>query len=1129
MAAEYSDAKRKLLEKLLRGNLGVHPEASAIPRRKPDETIPLSHGQEQVWVHAQLVPHLPLYNEPVTIHYSGRLNPEALERAFNEILRRHEAWRTSFPVVDGRAVQRVHENLSISLPVVDLSSLPRAQREAAGLQVAAIDAREPLDLACAPLFRARLIRLAEEQHRLYLTLCHIIFDGVALSRVFLPELATLYKAFAAGETSPLPELSLQYPDYACWERRDQAPDKLSRHMAYWREQLTEDLPELYLPGDRRPPRARSFRGSMYRFKLRASLMKQVREFCCSEGVSLFHVMFAAFAGLLQRYSGEDRIPVGIVTASRHRPEAETLLGYFLNTVVVPAEMSGNPSFRALVHRVRDWSIEAIDHDQIPFEHLVRELKAQREPSRNPFFQAMFSQEPLPAIGTTWRLTEADVDTGTTKYDLYVKLDDTGNEILVRFHFSTDLFDRGAIGRMALHWKAILRHGIAHPDQTLSEIPILAPRERRTLLVKWQGVKGKYPEKCVQELFEQQANRTPNAIAVVSQEQNISYRDLNERANQVAHLLLRHGVQQETLVGLCVERSLNMVIALLGILKAGAAYVPLDSKLPDERLSYLLGDSKPAVIITDERSSRPQFAPAVIVLDESLEVAREERRSNPRTGVAPNNLAYVMYTSGSTGRPKGVAVEHRSMVNLLTSMQHEPGIFSSDVLLAVTTLSFDIAGLEIFLPLITGARLVLADSRDVNDGNRLKQLVHDSNATLMQATPATWRLLIEADWKGSPNLKILCGGESLSPELAKNLFGRCASVWNVYGPTETTIWSSIYRLSGQEQDAIPIGHPIANTAIYVLDPRGNPVPFNVTGEIYIGGQGLARGYLNRPESTAQRFIPNSLAFEPSARLYRTGDLGRLRSDGEIEYLGRVDTQIKLRGMRIELGEIESILSSLPAVQQVVVSVTGRAEQQKLSAYVLAKNTNEMPTAGDLRRYARGKLPEQMIPVEYWRLDKVPLLPSGKINRAVLPTHGTVLLADDESWIGPRNETEAGLEKIWRELLNLEKIGVDQNFFELGGHSLLVLQMTARIRRDFNVELPARVVFEFPTISVLAEQLGKADTPGVTLRASILQPQRAADRDEILQHLDRLPVEDAQSLLKSMLDQKRAEVPPFSQSE
>jgi amino acid adenylation domain-containing protein len=849
-------------------------------------------------------------------------------------------------------------------------------------------------------------------------------------------------------------------------------------------------------------------------------MKAVRDFCRREGVSVFHVLFAAFAALLEHYSGEERVPIGMVTAGRHRPETEKLLGYFLNTVVVPADASGDPQFGTLVHRARNWSIDAMDHDAVPFEFLVRSLNVPRDPSRNPLFQALFSLEPpLPALDSEWRLTQMDVDTGATKYDLYLELDDRNDQVLARFHYSTDLFEHETVAHMAMHWKTILRSGIARPNLRLSELSLLNPRERRMILGKCQGRELEYPQVCVHQLFEQQAERDPDAIAVVSQGESISYRDLNERANRLAHLLLHRGIQPEGLVGVCVERSLEMVVALLGILKAGAVYVPLDSRLPVERLRHLLDDAQPAVIITDEGSSRSEFGPDAIVLDRAGELLANENSSNPPTSVAPNNLAYVMYTSGSTGRPKGVAVEHGSVVNLLSSMQHEPGISSSDVLLAVTTLSFDIAGLEIFLPLISGARVVLAGSADVVDGTRLKQLFDDCKPTMMQATPATWRLLLEAGWRGSPELKILCGGESLPPDLAKELMLMATSVWNVYGPTETTIWSSVHRIRGDEDDTIPIGRPISNTEICILDSNSNPVPANVTGEIYIGGAGLARGYWNRPELTAERFVEKSLGKEYKKRLYRTGDLGRLRRNGEIEYIGRIDTQIKLRGMRIELGEIESVIASHPHLRQAVVIVKGEPEQQRLSAYVVAKNASEI-SAAELRRHVRSALPEYMIPAEFWKIDQIPLLPSGKVNRALLASAGSMLLNDEDNWVGPRSETETWLATIWGELLKVEKIGVDQNFFELGGHSLLVLQMVARIRRKLNVDFPARRVFESPTIARLAEQIEQAENSGATMPSAVLLHQKTTRPDAILNQLGRLSAEDAQDLLKAMLDEKQA---------
>jgi amino acid adenylation domain-containing protein len=1126
MAFENSDAKRLLLAKYLRGEMGGRSATPKIPRRQPDEIVPLSYQQEQVWLHARRAPEIPLYNEPVTIHYSGPLNVSALEQSFNEILRRHEAWRTCIAEVDERPVQKVKQSLTIALPLIDLRALPREQRDEAALAIATADAGVPFDLGQIPLFRARLVCIDDEAYRLYLTLNHIIFDGVALYRVFLPELGTLYRAYSDGKVSPLPELRLQYPDYACWQRHSFDRETMSRDVEYWRELLSGSLPEIYLPTDRLHGRSQSFRGSMYPFRLDNTLMMALRDFCRYEGVSLFHTLLASFAALLYRYSGEERIPIGSVTSGRNHPETLPLLGYFLNTVVLPADLSGNPSFRTLVHRARNLTIDALDHDGVPLEYLVRELRVPRDAARNPLFQALFSLEPpLPEVDPAWRLTQMDVDTGASKYDLYLELDERPEEVLARFHYSTDLFDSKTIALMACHWQRLLEGAMGNPDQHLTELAFLASQEQEQILSQWNNTQHSYPRACIHELFELQVEQSPGAIAVIYGDSHLTYRDLNQRANQLAWYLLKQGVGVELPVGVCIDRGPEMVIAVLAILKAGGTYVPLDSGLPDERLAFILGDVQPQVVLTMQKLRRDIFGKNTVILDASLDEIAHQRKENPTNISGPQNLAYVMYTSGSTGKPKGVSIEHRSVVNLLSSMQRVPGLNSEDVLLAVTTLSFDIAGLEIYLPLISGARLVIARSEEVVDGHRLRELIVQSGATVMQATPATWRLLVEAGWQGSSSFKILSGGETLPPELAKVLLERGDSVWNMYGPTETTIWSSIYRLTGDEQGSIPIGLPIANTCIYILDSHQNVVPVNVVGEIYVGGEGLARGYWNRPELTAERFVKNWLSPQQSPRLYRTGDLGRFRSNGEIEYLGRVDGQVKLRGLRIELGEIESVLASHAGVGEAVVVVSGQEEHQKLAAYVVMKEDGKTgPSAAELRRYLRTKLPEHMVPASYWRVEAVPLLPSGKVNRAALAECGGKPLIDKEELSAPRNVVEAQLAEIWRELLELEQVGMEQNFFELGGHSLLVLQVTARIRRIFDVELPVRSVFEAPTIAGLAMEVEKARTLGLKARTPIPQrnPTDGADsREALLAQLHNLSSAELQNLLQRVIDGKHPE--------
>ena len=1128
MYGEYSDAKQKLLEKYLRGELGVHPETRRIPRREPGQRIPLSHAQEQVWLHSQLAPELPLYNEPVTIHYSGSLNVKALEKSFNEILRRHEAWRTSFKVIDGEPVQEVQENLSISLPVIDLSGYGRARREEAARRIATADARAPLDLGQAPLFRSKLIRLGEQEYRLYLTLSHIIFDGVAIYRVFLPELSGLYKAYAAGNPSPLPELPIQYPDYACWERRTYTRESLAKDIEYWRKELSGPLPEVYLPVDYRHRRPQTFHGSMYPFKLRSALTGALREFCRKEEVSIFHVLLASFAALLQRYSGEQRIPIGTVTAGRNRPETEALLGYFLNTVVVPADASANPSFRELVHRARNWSLAALDHDRVPFEYLVRELNIQREPSRNPLFQVMFSLEPpMPAIDPGWRLTQMDVDTEATKYDLYLELDERTDQLLARFHYSTDLFERESIARMAIHWKTLLRGGIANSEQRLSELPLMSSRERRRLVGSWNRTAAEYPrDLCIHQAFEQQVARTPDAIALVYEGMRWTYRQINDEANRLAHWLVKKEIGPGSLVGIFLERSAEVVIALLGVLKAGAAYVPLDSSYPSERIKLMLDDAAVASVITVSsiQHKLPAGVRNVVALDKNEEVRRESA-ANIDHSTSSDQRAYVIYTSGSTGAPKGVEGTHRASMNRFSWMWRTYPFHPDDVCCQKTSLGFVDSIWEIFGPLLAGVPNVIIPQEAVRDPELLLQILARERVTRIVLIPSQLRALLEH----APNLNVRvpqlklwsCSGEALPVDVARRFRAAFpeARMLNIYGSSEVAADATYHEV--EERDlfsSVGIGKPISNTQVYLVDEYSNAVPIGIRGEIYIGGDGLARGYLNRAELTAERFVDNWLVPGTGSRLYRTGDLGRYRSNGEIEYVGRVDSQIKLRGVRIELGEIESVLASHATVREAVVTVSGESEQ--LTAYLVGQAATELADAAELRRFLRTKLPEHMVPASYWQIEKVPLLPSGKVNRVELANCGGKRVVEGQGWVGPRNESEAQLAEIWRELLKVEGVGIDQNFFELGGHSLLVLQMTARIRRTMAVELPVRSVFEAPTIAALAREVEQARTLGRIAPTPILKrPHRNpadADQEALLTQLDRLSVEEVSSIVKSILD-------------
>ena len=703
-----SEAKRELLERYVRGDiahvLGDSDRARPIAKRDSDGPAPLSFAQQQVWVHSQISPDLPIYNEPFTVRRTGALDVAALERVLTEIIRRHEAWRTVFPEVNGQPVQVVQAaSNSFHLPQFDLRMLGIAEREAEALRLAAQDAQRPFDLAKGPLLRAKLVRLANEEYRLYLTLHQIILDGVTAYNVLLPELVALYEAFSKGKPSPLPELAFQHADYASWQRQWLTEEKLAEQLGYWREQLAGELPVLELPTDRPRPATQTFRGAMYPLQVPKALVERVRSFAQREGATLFMGMLAGFYAVLHRYTGQDDILIGSLTASRRGEGVEKLLGYFVNPVVLRAHFDGDPSFRELLGRVRQTVLDALAHDDVPFEYLVETLHPQRDLSRNPLFQIMLSLEPPMPPLNGWSMTQFDVGSGASKFDLYLDLDDRDEGIIGPVTYNPDLFERETIGRMVEHWQRLLEAAVADPTCRISQLPLLAAAEQQQLLVEWNDTASAQPQMWLPALFEAQAERTPEAVAVEDEVSQLSYRELNRRANQLAQHLRSLGVGPEKLVGICTSRSQQMMVALLGVLKAGGAYVPLDPTYPQERLTFMLQDSGVEVLITEQSllAGLPANQAHTLCLDRDEARLAEQSADNLPAQAQLENLAYVIYTSGSTGRPKGVQISHGALVNLLLSMQQEPGLRSDDRLLAVTTLSFDIAALELFLPLMTG--------------------------------------------------------------------------------------------------------------------------------------------------------------------------------------------------------------------------------------------------------------------------------------------------------------------------------------------------------------------------------------------------------------------------------------------
>jgi amino acid adenylation domain-containing protein len=1057
--------KRSLLEQRLRGR-GASPQSTSGPvtRRIDSAPAPLSVLQEQLWYFNRLAPDNPIYNEAVTIRKEGPFDVRAFRAAFNEIVRRHEIWRSTFDVLDGQPVQVVHPAPTLKMPVVDLGGMAAAQRESAAARMAAQAARRPYDLARGPLLRPLLVRFAEDHHRLYLALHHLIFDGVSLYRIVLPELTALYDCFSAGREPSLPEPAIQYADYAVATREEVMGVDFARRIDYWRRHL-QDAPTLRLPLDPPRPLHQRFRGAMERVRISQELADELRTLSRTSGATLFQVLSAAFAVLLHRYSGQQDIVFGTLSDMRDRRELEGMVGYCLTPLVLRVDVHDDPSFTELLGRVRGDLLDGLSH-QVPFERLVRELHPRRDPGANPVFQAVFVLEPaMVCTDPAWSLHQMEAEVGNAvghaKFDLHLELDERPDGHLDgRLIYNTDLFAPDAARRIARHW-GVLLEGIARaPSGRVSELPVLTEDERHRQLVEWNATSAGYPrDACVHELIGAQVQRTPDAVAVVFGDDQLTYRELDRRANQVAHLLLRSNAGGG-LVAICVERSLEMVVGMLGILKCGAAYLPLDPHYPTDRLARMLEDSGAAVVLTHRRllPTLSDHRADVVCLDDESTAHLPD--GAPAASVTAEDLAYVLYTSGSTGRPKGVCIAHRALVNLLSSMAQRPGMGPGDTVVAITTYTFDIAAVELWLPLITGGRTVIASREVASDGRRLAGLLAGTGPTIMQATPTTWQMLIDSGWSGQPGLVALCGGETLTEQLAHSLLQRTAAVWNMYGPTETTVWSTVAAV--QRGSPITIGRPIANTRVYILDRGRQPVPVGVTGEIAIGGDGVALGYLNRPDLTAQRFVCDP--FAPGALMYLTGDLARHLPDGRIEHLGRLDHQIKIRGFRVEPGEIEAALAVSGDVAAAVVVTREQAPaDRRLVAYVVPQGA--MPSPSELRQRLAATLPEHMVPSIFVALDALPLTANGKLDRNALPAPR---LVSDEgiSAATPRTDLEEQLAAIWSHTLDVDRVGVHDDFFELGGHSLLALRLLVEVERELGVEVSLASLFENFTVAGMA---------------------------------------------------------------
>jgi amino acid adenylation domain-containing protein len=1055
------------------------PPASTLPpveRRSPQQDERLSYSQQRLWVLEQMVPGHPTYNMAYAYRLRGRLDVDALRQALRSIVRRHEILRTAIVAVDGVGHPRIATDIAFELPVADLSVYPEAERETHARRLTTQEVRQPIDLSAAPLLRARLLRLDSTHHWLVLSLHHVINDDWSFD-ILWQELETLYRASLAGIPPQLPDLRIQYADFAAWQHDQLNSGRLDVQLEYWNRQLGEPRHILELHSDYARPSEKAYHGAVHSFDLSARASAGLRHLAQQCDATLFMVLAAALNALLHRYTAENDVIIGTAIAGRGQRELEPLIGFFINTLALRTDLSGDPSFRELIGRVREVALSAYANQDVPFERVLEALRPERDASRTPLFNVLLVLH-KPAVPR--RLAGLDIEavavtTGTAKFDLTLELTETSHGLSGFFEYDSDLFEATTIDRLITHFVALAESALEEPDKRISALSLLPEAERHQLLEEWNATKRDYPRQMLtHELFEAQAMRTPDRVAVRAHAMTLSYGELNRRATGIAHALRARGVGRGQRVGLCVDRGAPMLAAMLGILKAGASYVPLDPLFPPDRLRFMARDAQLAVLVSSAALAGiidlPRERQLLLDSDETDLAGQSDQPLPADTALdaRPDDPAYVIYTSGSTGSPKGVVVPHRAVVNFLTSMAREPGLTANDVLVAITTLSFDIAVLELQLPLTVGATIVIAGREDAIDGLALSALLEQTRATVMQATPVTWRLLLESGWRGGRAFKALVGGEALPKDLADQLIATGVELWNMYGPTETTVWSTCTRITDTSH-GITIGRPIANTTIDILDAHQQLCPIGAPGELYIGGDGVALGYWNRPELTAAHFGPDPFRSVPGARLYRTGDRARWRNDGTLEHLGRLDFQVKIRGHRIELGEIETTIARHPAVREVVVVAREDIPGEKrLVAYLVAENP-PADFVDELRARLRVGLPEYMVPAAFMMVGTLPRTANGKLDRKALPAPNLSRRNDGRSFSAPRAQSEKAIAQVWNAVLGLDVVGIDDNFFELGGHSLLLLQTHNRLRATLSADLPVVALFQYPTIRTLARYL------------------------------------------------------------
>jgi amino acid adenylation domain-containing protein len=1106
VSSGMSDAKRALLEKYLSGG-GLEPfRELRIAQRPRDEPALPSFGQEQLWIHAQLVDDPTIYNEPLTVHRTGPLDVQALRLSLNEIIRRHEAWRTNFALRDGQLVQVINPVLEIDLPFVDLSQMNESEREAEAVRLATQDARRPFSLSEGPLLRVLLVRLSDIDHRLYITLHQIIFDGVSMYSVFLPELEALYESFVNGQPAALPELRIQYADFAHWQRQRSRDETLADQAAYWKKQLA-GTPVLDFPTDRSRFAIQTFRGEQLPFTFSELLSEKLKALSRRERTTLFMTLLAAFQTVLHRYTDQDDLVVGTVKSNRDQPEFEELAGFFLNTLVLRTDLSGNPTFCELLARTRQVTVDALAHGDVPIHSLVKELELERDPSRNPLFQVMFVLEPpLPEPGPGWELSQTEVDTRIARVDLYLELDDRPEGLVGRIRYNTDLFDRESIERLLAHLTTLLEAVVENPERAISDYSLHTSTEDAADRVRpsncFTAFASSEIEQSISARFESQAQKYSGNVAVKTARHCWSYAELNQRANEIAQTILGRFGDGEERICLLFDHGAPMIAALLGALKAGKTYVPLDPTYPSERLAFILANSEATALLTnDENLTLAQQ----LVTDEA-QLINLDRLATEATGtgalqsnaapmnqgialpsIKPDRLAYILYTSGSTGKPKGVMQNHRNVLHYIRAYTNNLHLSSTDRLTLLSSYCFDASVMDIYGALLNGAMLCPINIKEEGLAGLAQQLV-DEEITVYHSTPTVYRY-----FTGTLNREIefpqvrlvVLGGEKVNRtdvESYQRYFSDDCIFVNGLGPTEATValQNFVNKQTRISTDGVPVGFPVEDTEVLLLNKDGKPT--DVCGEIAIKSKHVAVGYWRNPDATANAFSTNGKG--PGVRIYRTGDMGRRLPDGSITFAGRKDFQVKVRGHRIELGEIESALAQHPLVRESVVVARENSADTRLVSYVVPRV--ESLISGELRDYLKQKLPEYMVPGSFVMLEALPLTASGKLNRRALPAPVELRERSEVTFAVPQTPVERSLATIWAEVLGVNAVGVHDNFFDLGGHSLLAVHLFARIEKEFGKRLPLATLFQSPTIAELATAVQR-DPPASWSSLVPIQPQ------------------------------------------